>query len=253
MSAPAASLGAAGIDEIQDIVLIHGLNSTSQSWSEVTASLPSGLRSAAVDCPALSTVEQIAEALIATLPERFHLVGYSFGGYVALALLELFPERIASMVLMATSSFADTDEQRDYRARAISAALALGHDAASLEQFPKCVHDDHRDNRRMLELYRTALRSADVARYVAHQQACMRRPDRTAVLARALKPLLLITPEADNIVPVRRQLRSIHGIPGAESRQVPGTGHLLPLEAPSAIAGLIADWVGSSARLQRPA
>lgn len=239
-------------DEVHDVALIHGLNSTSQSWSEVIEALPAGIRSVAVDCPALSSVEQIAESVISDLPDRFHLVGYSFGGYVALALLEFFPERIASMVLIATSTLADSDDQRDFRGRAISAALEGGYDALSLEQFPRCVHAGNRANQSIFEKYRAVIRSSDVARYVAHQQACMRRSDRTSVLARARKPVLLITPEVDNVVPVRRQLRSIHDVPWAETKSVPGTGHLLPIEAPSVVARLVADWVSSAGRLRRP-
>jgi pimeloyl-ACP methyl ester carboxylesterase len=232
-------MGAAGLaDEVRDIALIHGLNSTSQSWSEVIEALPTGIRSVAVDCPPLASVERIAESLIAQLPDRFHLVGYSFGGYVALALLELFPERVASMILIATSTLADTDEQRDFRERAISATRERGYDALSLEQFPRCVHADNRANRDIF--------------YIAHQQACMRRPDRTGVLAGARKPVLLVTPEVDNVVPVRRQLRSLQDIPWAETKSVPGTGHLLLIEAPSVVARIMGDWVCAADRLRPP-
>ena len=232
---------------MQNVALIHGLNSTADSWSEVIAVLPTGIRPVAVDCPPLESVELIARSLIAQLPDQFHLVGYSFGGYVALALLDFFPDRIASVILIATSAVADSDEQRDFRERAICAALERGCDASSLELFPRCVHPDNQANQLIFDRYRAAIRSSDTARYVAHQRACMHRPDRTAILARARKPVLLVTPEADNVVPVRHQLRSIQNIPWAEIRSVPGTGHLLPIEAPAVVAGIVGDWISDNA------
>jgi pimeloyl-ACP methyl ester carboxylesterase len=216
----------------------------------VIEALPAGIRSVAVDCPPLPSVDLIAESLASQLPDRFHLIGYSFGGYVALALLDFFPERIASMVLIATSTLADTDEQRSFRRRAISAALEQGCDTLSLEQFPRCVHANNQDNAEIFRRYREAIRSSDAERFAAHQRACMRRPDRTAVLARTRKPVLLITPEADHVVPLRRQLRSISEIPWAEVKSVPGTGHLLPIEAPSIVAGIVGDWVTSGWRVR---
>lgn len=232
-----------------NVVLIHGLNSTGQSWSEVLAHLPANLHCKTPDCPPLPSVEAIASSLISDLPPRFHVVGYSFGGYVALALLELFASQIESVVLIATSAFPDTDAQRQFRQGAIAQVLERDYTAMAIEQFATCVHPTNRADRDIYARYLAAVQAAGSARYVAHQQACMNRPDRTLLLAKAGKPSLLVTPEVDNVIPVRRQLRSVAAIPHVAVKAVPGTGHLLPFEAPSAIAGIIGQWVSRQARI----
>ncbi|WP_382322588.1 alpha/beta fold hydrolase [Hydrogenophaga sp. UC242_53] len=67
------------------LVLLHGLNTTAAVFDGVRSALPSTLAVHTPELPALADVDAIASALFKTLPARFHLVGFSFGGYVALA------------------------------------------------------------------------------------------------------------------------------------------------------------------------
>ena len=82
-----------------DLALIAGLNNTAAVWDAVLPVI--GAESArvgkVVNChaatnPAMDTVEELARHWLNNLPQRFHLVGFSFGGYVALAMLELVLE-----------------------------------------------------------------------------------------------------------------------------------------------------------------
>ena len=71
------------------LVLVPGLNNTPAIWDDVLPRLAPGITVHAPLVPARDTVEAIAEELLAQLPERFALCGFSFGGYVALAMLEI--------------------------------------------------------------------------------------------------------------------------------------------------------------------
>ena len=73
------------------LVLVPGLNNTSAVFDGVVRALPPQVQARTVDNPPLETVEAIAQVLLQQLPERFWLAGFSFGGYVALALLEAAP------------------------------------------------------------------------------------------------------------------------------------------------------------------
>ena len=54
----------------QKLVLIPGLNNTQAVWDGVVAALPPGVLALAQDNPELESVEAIAQALLAGLPER---------------------------------------------------------------------------------------------------------------------------------------------------------------------------------------
>ena len=71
------------------LVLLPGLNNTRAVFDGVLRALPARVQAMALDNPPLETVDAIAQALLPQLPGRFWLAGFSFGGYVALALLHL--------------------------------------------------------------------------------------------------------------------------------------------------------------------
>lgn len=52
---------------------------------------------------------------------RGFFIGHSMGGYVALAFAELFPEMMAGLCLMNSTSYADTEEKKQNRDRGIRA------------------------------------------------------------------------------------------------------------------------------------
>lgn len=61
-------------------------------------------------------MEDYAEAMIAVLDQlnisRCLVAGHSMGGYVALAMADLYPERISGLSLVHSSSYADDDERK---------------------------------------------------------------------------------------------------------------------------------------------
>lgn len=86
-----------------DLLLLPGLNNTGAVFDGVVAHLPASLRVHCPDLPALDRVEALADAVLADAPERFWLGGFSFGGYVAMAVLERAPERVQGIALICST------------------------------------------------------------------------------------------------------------------------------------------------------
>jgi pimeloyl-ACP methyl ester carboxylesterase len=110
-----------------DIVFIPGLNNTGDVFRDVSAALPAHLRSHCPDLPPLEHIEALADAVLAAAPARFYLAGYSFGGYVALGVLEKARERVRGLCLMGSSARADSDAQKLKRQQAIQSLDVRGH------------------------------------------------------------------------------------------------------------------------------
>ena len=110
---------AAGPKSGELVLLLHGFPQTSACWRDALSSLAGvGYRAVAPDQRGYSLgarpegvdayrirelcddVLDIARALQA---ERFHLIGFSFGGYVSLALLERHPARLESLVMVSSA------------------------------------------------------------------------------------------------------------------------------------------------------
>ncbi|QHE84286.1 alpha/beta fold hydrolase [Hydrogenophaga sp. BPS33] len=225
-----------------DIVFLPGLNNTGDVFRDVAAALPPQTRSHCPDLPPLDSVEALADAVLANAPPSFVLAGYSFGGYVAMAVLEKARDRLNGLCLMGSSARADSEEQKAKRQQTLQAfdsATYVDTASSSLAPF-------HPDNRARPDLVarRRALASAYGAqRYVAHVRATMDRKDRSHLLDGAV-PTLWLAGSHDAVVPVQRQAEEAAKARHCEWVEISGAGHLLPLEQPSAVALALSTWMG---------
>lgn len=166
-----------------NILLIPGINNTARTFDGVVANLPSGLTGIAVDCPALNTVEAVAEALLAEAPEKFIACGHSFGGYVALAMLDLAPERLAGIALINSNDWADSETLAATREQKAAQALGGAYEELANAASARAYHPDNAGRADLLEERAAGLLGYGAERYAAHSRACAARPDRGALLA----------------------------------------------------------------------
>jgi pimeloyl-ACP methyl ester carboxylesterase len=226
----------------QTLVLVPGLNNTRAVFDAVVQALPPGVQALAQDNPALESVEAIARALLQDLPDRFWLAGFSFGGYVALAMLELASERIAGMAMVCTGPHADAPAAREKRLAALD-AVAQGRYAEMIErQAANAFHPDSLSDTALMRARSAMVQAYGPERYVAHVRASMARPDRSHLLDGG-KPTLVVAASHDTVITPASVASYAAAIPGARHHVVQGSGHLLPMERPAALAALLAGWM----------
>lgn len=116
------------------VVLLHGYLENLSMWDYHVAVLKNHHKVICIDLLGhgqtgcigyIHTMEDMADAVYAVLNElqikKAAFIGHSMGGYVALALSELYPECIKSLVLLNSTAKADSEERRQNRDRAIRA------------------------------------------------------------------------------------------------------------------------------------
>lgn len=227
-----------------DILFIPGINNTAQTFAGTISHLPEGLNGVSYDCPALETVEAVAEELLAKAPEKFIVCGHSFGGYVALAMLALAPERLAGIALVNSNDWADSETlaatRRDKAQQALDGAYEELANAASARAY----HPDNAGRADLLEERAAGLTGYGAERYAAHSRACAVRPDRGELLAATRLPKIVIVADQDVVVPTAKQLDMAKRT-GATSVVIETAGHMLPAEQPAALAEALSNWVSS--------
>ncbi len=223
-----------------DIVFLHGLNNTGGVFRDVTAALPAHLQSHCPDLPPLDHIEALAEAVLAAAPQRFYLAGYSFGGYVAMGVLEIARDRVLGLCLIGSSASADSDEQKAKRQQTLSTFDPANYvDTASSSLAP--FHPDNRARPDLVARRRELATAYGAQRYVAHVHATMHRQDRAHLLDGSV-PTLWLAGSHDAVVPVKKQAEEAARARNCEYVEIPGAGHLLPLEQPLAVADALATW-----------
>lgn len=199
---------------------------------------PPGFGGEASDEPSLEAYARaVLTALDAEGVDRFVVAGNSMGGYVALALADLAPERIAGIGLVGTKSLADDGPARAKRLTTaeraeagVSASELVGDSTAemlsadTLERLPETVAEVQR-----------RLDSAPTDGIAWALRAMAARPERTDVLARVGVPALILHGEQDALMGAEPQQVMADALQ-IEVTDLPGVGHLVPVEAPAETA-----------------
>jgi 2-succinyl-6-hydroxy-2,4-cyclohexadiene-1-carboxylate synthase len=235
----------------ETLVLLHGFSGTRHAWDRVVAELrPERYLALALDLPghgeraeqdAEITFDSCVQYVLARSPDRFALCGYSLGGRVALHVALVAPERVARLVLVASSAGIEDDDERAQR-RAADRQLADELERIPYEQF--------------IERWRTQPLFADDPPEVGALAREDQRRNRPAALAEVLRglgtgemqplwsrlgelemPVTVVVGERDAKFRALGQ-RMVGRMPDAELAVISG-GHGLPLENPPELARVI--------------
>lgn len=119
------------------VVLLHGYMESMIVWEEFAYLLRDKVRVVTLDLPGhgisvvkgdVHTMEYLAECVALAMEalgiERYTVVGHSMGGYVALAMCEQYAERLDAVVLLSSTTSADTQEKCERRRREIELVRA---------------------------------------------------------------------------------------------------------------------------------
>lgn len=99
--------------EGQDLVLLHGWGLNGAVWEEIIPLLQPHYRLHIIDLPGFGhsrdaempdyTLKTWSEMVLARLPEKFNLLGWSMGGLIALRMALDHPDRISKLILTCSS------------------------------------------------------------------------------------------------------------------------------------------------------
>jgi pimeloyl-ACP methyl ester carboxylesterase len=224
------------------IVLVPGLGCSARLYREQIASLWRFGPVTVADHTRNATMDGIARRILAAAPPRFALAGLSMGGFIALAIMRLAPERVARLALLDTNARADTPERSAEREKFI--ALAQGGKFAEVNAAltPRYLHPDHRGEsfRKIVE---QMAEEVGVEGFVRQQRAIIGRPDSRPMLPAIRCPTLVLVGDADAATPPELSKEMADAIPGATMVVIKNCGHLSTLEQPDAVNAAMADWL----------
>ncbi|ADZ68906.1 alpha/beta fold hydrolase [Polymorphum gilvum] len=191
------------------------------------------------------TIAAIAEDILAQAPQRFALVGLSMGGYIAMEILRVAPERVARLALLDTSARPDAPEQGERR--------RVLMDLADKGRFSKVPHllypglvDAGREHDEDLKavVVEMAMETGPEA-FVRQQRAIMARVDARPRLGEIGCPTLVLVGAGDTLTPPHLAQEMHEAIPASRMAVIPGCGHLSTLEAPGAVTAELTAWLGA--------
>jgi len=220
-----------------NVLLLHAFPLNERMWEPQLAAL----RGHDVHAPRLyspgNSTDAWAETILDRMDGPFLACGASMGGYCALALARLAPERVAGLVLAGARIDSDPPDRREGRAATIELIRLGGTEAVWEDMRPKLFSPDA-DAELLERAQEIALEQSPDA-LVSGVEAIRDRPDSTDIVAKLDVPVVHAVGEHDPFVS-----------PG-EAAAYPGrleafenTGHLVSMQRPERFNRLLLDVLG---------
>ena len=222
------------------LVLLHGYPLDHRIWEDVIPLLTDTFElivpdlrgfggSSAVD--SFSAMEDYASDIAALLDQleiqKAAIVGHSMGGYVALAFVHLYPERVTGLGLVSSQAPADPADRKEGRYKSAAEVADKGIGGVVAAMTPKFTSDV-----RLQEFAKQVMEEQQPAGYISALKAMAERVDSTPLLSSFTFPVVLVHGDADALIPADRAREVKATIPEAQLVEISGAGHIPMLEAP---------------------
>jgi len=267
-----------GDPDNQPVLLLHGVGRSLEDWAAQYERLAGAYRVIALDIPGFGFSSRPREPITLAALARgvahildglgeqrpLHVIGNSLGGAVALQLLVLQPNRVASLVLVNSAGFG----------REVTILLRL----LTLPVIGRiATRRATRAGARLLERAIFADRSLASRQRIDHAVAVGRQPDAGAVMretalelatsrgvkpdwraeltaaaAQHPRPTLIIWGDRDRILPAHHLNTAHRLLPHAKTNLFSGIGHMPQIECPGEFAKLVLDFYAGAATADDP-
>jgi pimeloyl-ACP methyl ester carboxylesterase len=228
-------------------LFVHGFPMDSTMWMDQLAALSEQRRCIAVDLRGFGrsspvtggplTMERhatdLAEILDLVSVEKADIVGMSMGGYVALAFVDMYPDRVRSLALVDTRAGADSVEGKRARNTMVEWALAEGR-AALATRMQEALLGPTASIEAKARL-KTMIEECRYETIAAALQGMRDRRDRADVLPRIKVPSTVLVGEHDTVTPPEAAQAMASAIDGSVLVTIPDAGHVSPIESPTAV------------------
>lgn len=229
------------------VVLLHGFLGSEKIWEKTIQSLSKLYRVIAIDLPGhgnsdcfgyVHTMELNAKCVKAVMDhlrlKKYVIVGHSMGGYTALAFADMFPDNLKGLCLYHSTAYADSEEKKKDRNRAIRVVKA-NHQLYTSEVIKNLFADK---NKKYLKeeisfAQKIASRVSKQA-VIASLEGMKDRPNRDLVLGMVHYPVMMVIGELDKSLPYTQLLEQSEMIKNKHVLYLEHDAHMGFLESPIA-------------------
>lgn len=229
------------------VVLLHGFLGSHKIWERTINNLSKSYRIIAIDLPGHGNTEclgyahsmdlmaKCVKAVLDSLRlKKYIIIGHSMGGYVGLAFADLFPDHLKGLCLYHSTAYADSDEKKKDRLRAIQAVKA------NRGIYTKSTIKNLFASKNLKYLKDEVSFALSIAKQtgkkgiIAALHGMRDRPRRDIILGLVNYPIMMVIGELDNVLPYDQLLEQSQLIKNKTILYLEHDGHFGFLESPEA-------------------
>ena len=178
-------------------------------------------------------IELGVKNLASNLPNKFHLLGHSMGGIIAMELVKQHSKRVLSLALLNTNPYEEKQELKDKRNKTLKELDSL--DLISLmksDYISRYFPDDCRDKNKLIQQCVDMASILDKKVFYNQSVALRDRKDQTSILENVDCKTLIICGERDQLCPVSYHSDMNKMIKNSDLIVLEGVGHMPIIECP---------------------
>ncbi len=227
------------------VVLLHGFLGSHKIWETTINNLSKSFRVIAIDLPGhggtdcfgyVHTTDLMAKCVKAVMDnlrlKKYAIIGHSMGGYAALAFADLFPDNLKGLCLYHSTAYADSDEKKKDRSRAIKAVKG-NHKIYSKEVIRNLFATKNiKYLKEEISFAQKIAIQTSKQSIIASLEGMKDRPHRDLILGMAHYPIMMVIGELDNVLPPTQLLEQSELIRNKHLLYLEHDGHMGFLESP---------------------
>jgi pimeloyl-ACP methyl ester carboxylesterase len=230
---------------MQPLFLLCGLLCDETIWADVPDRLAPVADVHIMSFGGLSSIEGMADQVLAMAPFRFALAGHSMGGRVALEVWRKAPERVTGLALLDTGVHATRESE--YESRAVLVRLARKHGMVALadEWLPPMMGAPPDRIAQVMPTLKAMVQRSTPESFAGQINALLQRPDARPILPSIDVPTLLLSGTNDTWSSLSQHADMQRHIAGSTLVEIAGAGHMAPIERPDAVARALKGWLAT--------
>ncbi|EOA03570.1 alpha/beta hydrolase superfamily protein [Herbaspirillum frisingense GSF30] len=189
-------------------------------------------------------IQAMADAVLRQAPERFVLLGFSMGGFVAQAIALKAPERVLGLGLLNTSSRPQTERESQGTLAQLDMARRTPFKGLTSRALASSLHPARSTDRTLLDrLQAMALANG---KEVFLRQLQTLRDSNAEELQQLQCPVLIVSSDEDKLRSVEESEEMARRIPQSRLEIIGDSGHMTPMEKPQELFAILSDWITRS-------
>ena len=189
-------------------------------------------------------IQAMADAVLRQAPERFVLLGFSMGGFVAQAIALKAPERVLGLGLLNTSSRPQTERESQGTLAQLDMAQRTPFKGLTSRALASSLHPARSTDRTLLDrLQAMALANG---KEVFLRQLQTLRDSNAEELQQLQCPVLIVSSDEDKLRSVEESEEMARRIPQSRLEIIGDSGHMTPMEKPQELFAILSDWITRS-------
>lgn len=228
---------------MMNVVLLPGFLCDERLWGHQIDFLKDKFPLTPVNFTHCKDLEEMIQVVNEASGERAHIVGFSMGGYIAQEFLARYPEKVATLFLLASAVGTLPEEEKKSRLEVESSLRKSHYKGMSEKIITKFIHPDSLKKPEIPKLIHDMSATNTSETYINQMKATIDRREFVEEL-NAFSGKIMIAGGEDDRVIRKTELESFHSqIPKSQFKLFPQCGHYVPLEQPDLLNQLLLDFL----------